>query len=171
MGALNVIHQVGPAIGYAVWIADVAKGFLAVLIAQWLGLSVVWVLIAGFVAVVGHNWPLFLGFRGGKGAATVMGVLLALMPIEFAISFVIIVMVVLITSNPVLGLIIGLVSLPLIVWQFSGSGILIVYVLALSAFLGVRYALAASKRVKDGTDIKNGLILNTEYHFWQAKKR
>ena len=64
MGAVNVMRQVGTMIGYAVFIADIAKGLLAVFIAQWLGLSLAWVLVVGFVAVAGHNWPVFLGFRG-----------------------------------------------------------------------------------------------------------
>ncbi|MFC2035781.1 glycerol-3-phosphate acyltransferase [Chloroflexota bacterium] len=171
MGALNVMHQVGPAVGYVVWLADMAKGLLAVIVAQWLGLSLIWVLIAGFAAVVGHNWPVFLGFRGGKGGATIMGVLLALIPLEFATSFVVTALVVFITSNPALGLSIGLVSLPLIIWQLNGSGILIVYTLVLSAFLCVRYTLVALKKAKGGADIKRGLIVNNEYHFWQVRKK
>ena len=171
MGALNVMHHVGTAAGYAVWLADMAKGLLAVLVAQWLGLSLEWVLVAGFAAVVGHNWPVFLGFKGGKGGATAMGVLLALVPGEFGISFAITAVVVIITSNPVLGMVVGLAFLPVLIWQLNGSGLLVVYTLALAAFLGIRYLVTALKRVKGGTDIKKGLIFNKEYHFWQVKKR
>ena len=67
MGALNVMHQVGTAVGYTVFIADIAKGLLSVFVARWLGLSLILVLIVGFAAVAGHNWPVFLGFRGAKG--------------------------------------------------------------------------------------------------------
>ncbi len=171
MGALNVIHEVGTAVGYAVWVADTSKGVVSVLVAHWLGLPLVWVLITGFAAVAGHNWPVFLGFRGGKGAATVMGVLLALAPLEFAISFAVTVIVVVITSNPVLGLGIGLAFLPVLIWQLDGSGMLIAYALALFTFLVIRYSLAALKKVKGGTDIKKGLIFNKEYNFWQTRKR
>jgi len=171
MGALNVMHEVGTAVGYAVFIADIAKGLLSVFVARWLGLSLILVLIVGFAAVAGHNWPIFLGFRGGKGGATIMGVLLALIPLEFAISFAITYIVVLITSNPVLGFGAGLAFLPLIIWLANGSGILIIYTLALSAFLAIRYSLAALKRAKGSADIKKGLIFNKEYHFWQARKR
>ena len=100
-----------------------------------------------------------------------MGVLLALVPLEFAISLCITAIVVFITSNAVLGMSIGLAFLPLLIWQLNGSGVLIVYTLALSAFLGIRYLLAALKRVKGGADIKKGLIFNKEYHFWQVKRR
>ena len=85
-GALNTMREVGTAAGFGVLFADIAKGALAVLIARWLGLSLIFVSIAGFAAVVGHNWPVFLHFRGGKGAATTLGVLLVLVPIELLIT-------------------------------------------------------------------------------------
>ena len=171
MGAANVMREVGTAIGYAVFAADIAKGLLAVFIAQWLGLSLDWVLVAGFVAVVGHNWPIFLGFKGGRGGATAIGVFLAIVPFEFALSFTITTVVVLITSNPGLGLGIGLTFLPLIIWQLNGSGMLITYALTLSIFLGIRSLLAERKIATDGISMKNRLLKNKEYHFWQVRKR
>ena len=66
VGALNVIREVGTAVGFAVLAADVAKGLLAVYIARWLGLPLIWIFVAGFAAVAGHNWPVFLRFRGGQ---------------------------------------------------------------------------------------------------------
>ena len=158
MGAMNVMRQVGTVIGYAVFIADITKGLLAVFTAQWLGLSLTWVLVAGFAAVAGHSWPVFLGFRGGRGGATSIGGFLALVPLEFAISFAITFIVVIITSNPGLGLGTGLVFLPLIIWQLNGSGILIAYAIALSVFLGIRCLSAAHKRAMSGADIKNRLF-------------
>jgi len=169
VGALNVMRQVGTAVGFAALIADIAKGLLAVFIARWLGLSLTWVLIVGFVAVAGHNWPIFLRFRGGKGGATIMGVLLALVPRELAISFAIIAIIVIITSNPTLGFGVGMACLPLIIWQFEGSSILIIYTLVLAAFLGVRY-FATFKRAADSAGSKRELIFSKEYHFWQARK-
>ena len=103
MGAVNTMREIGPVPGFAVLLADKAKGSLAILVAQWLDLSLPWVFVVGGVAVAGHNWPVWLKFKGGQGLATTLGVLLALAPIEFAISFAIIVVVVLITSNMRLG--------------------------------------------------------------------
>jgi len=138
VGAVNVMREVGTAAGFGVLLADMAKGAMAVLIAQWLGVSLIFVFIAGFAAVVGHNWPVFLKFKGGMGAATVMGVLLALVPVEFAISFAIMVLTVLVTSNMRLGLGIGLILLPVIIWGFGGAGSLIAYSVALPLFCGLR---------------------------------
>ena len=67
MGALNTMREVGMSAGIAVLIVDIAKGLVAVLIAGWLGLSPIWIFMAGFAAIAGHNWPIILGFRGGRG--------------------------------------------------------------------------------------------------------
>jgi len=167
LGALNTMREIGVAVGFAVLAADIAKGAAAVLIAQWLGLSLIWVFLVGFAAVVGHNWPVFLKFKGGKGAATIMGVLLALVPREFGISFAIIALIVVVTSNIRLAIGIGLALLPLIVWLFGESGMLIAYSLVLPLFCGVR-SLTEIKRAAGG---RKGFIFDREYHFWQAKKK
>ena len=169
MGALNAFRELGPAIGLAVLIADIAKGSIAILIAQWLDLPLVWILVAGFASIVGHNWPVFLKFRGGKGAATTLGVLLALLPIETAISLGIIAVVIIITSNVRLAVFVGLAFLPIIVWQLDGSGMLIAYSLALPICLGLR-ALTDFKKDATATEKRRSLIFDREYHFWQTKK-
>ena len=171
MGALNVMREVGTTAGYLVFIADIAKGALAVLVARWLGVSLVWVLVAGFAALVGHNWPVFLQFKGGKGGAAAMGVFLALVPLEFGISFGVTAVIVIITSNPALGQAIGIASLPLIIWQLNGSGMLVSFSLAVFAFIVFRYLLAGLRRSKEGVDITKGLIFSKDYHFWQGKKK
>ena len=169
MGALNVMRGVGTAAGYAVAVTDVAKGSLAVLFAQWLGLPQVWILVAGFMAIAGHNWPDFLQFKGGKGGATAMGVLLALVPLEFGIGFAVTVVTVIITSNPALGQAIGMACMPLVIWQLNGSGMLVGFSLAVFIFVAIRYSLAGLRRAREGVDIKKGLIFSREYHFWQVK--
>lgn len=170
MGALNTMREIGRTIGLAVLIADIAKGLVAVLIARWLGLSMPWIFIVGFAAVVGHNWPIFLGFKGGKGAATTIGVLLALVPHEFAISLAVMALVIIVTSNYRLAIAIGLALLPLTIWQLNGSGILIAYSIALSLFLSIR-SLTDFRGAVATTDKRKNLIFDREYHFWQAKKK
>ncbi len=170
MGALNTMREVGMSAGIAVLIFDLAKGSVAVLIARWLGLSPIWLFVAGFAAIAGHNWPVFLGFRGGRGAATTIGVLLVLVPLELAISLAITAIVVVITSNVRLGLTAGLALLPLIIWQINGSGLLIAYSMALALFLGVR-ALLDLRKTMLASDTKKGLIFDKKYHFWQSRKK
>ena len=139
------------------------------LIAQWLGLSLIFVFIAGFAAVVGHNWPVFLHFRGGKGAATTLGVLLVLVPIELLISFAIVVTVVLVTGNVTFSLTIGLPFLPLIIWLFGGADSLIFCSLALVLFLGVRY-LPSARRALASAKSKKDFIIDRRYKPWQRRK-
>jgi glycerol-3-phosphate acyltransferase PlsY len=79
LGAAVTYRRVGLAGGIIVGLMDLAKGATAVIIAQALGLPLVVVLLAGVAVVVGHNWSIFLHFKGGKGALTIYGVLASLM--------------------------------------------------------------------------------------------
>ena len=168
-GTLNTLREIGLLPGLAVLIADIAKGSITVLIAQWLNLSLMWIFVAGFTCVVGHVWPVFLKFKGGRGAATTLGVFLALIPREGAISLAIIVVVIIITSNFRLAITIGLAFLPLIVWQLNGSVMLIAYSLALPIFLIIRN-IASSKGSISNIGSRKNLIFDRDYHFWQARK-
>ena len=69
----------------AVLLLDGGKGALAIILPRWFGAPEIALFAAGLTAVVGHNWSLFLGLRGGKGAATVMGISFAMLPILTAI--------------------------------------------------------------------------------------
>ena len=169
MGALNVMREIGTVTGLAVLLADIGKGLLAVVIARWLGVSLIFVFIAGFAAVAGHGWPVFLRFKGGGGAATTLGVLLALAPVEFAISFAIMVIVVFVTSNFRLAIGVGLAVLPLVIWQFGGEGSLIIYSLALSLFLGLRNILTFKRELASMCD-KKDLIIDKKFTPWQTRK-
>lgn len=87
VGASNVFRVVGKKWGILALSADVLKGFLAIaLIARWgyqqqpLFPEFVYSLLVGLAAVAGHNWTLFLNFRGGKGVATSLGIGLGLFP-------------------------------------------------------------------------------------------
>lgn len=170
MGALNAIRELGWTVGSMVLFVDLGKGILAILIARWMDISLPWILAAGFAAVVGHNWPVFLKFRGGKGGATVMGVLLALVPLELLSGFVITAIIVIITSNPALGMGIGVLFVPLFIWWYNGSGLLIGYAVFLALFVTARFIISGLRKAPEGTDIKKGLIFSRDYHFWQVKK-
>jgi glycerol-3-phosphate acyltransferase PlsY len=74
MGAKNTFETVGKLAGVAVGVADVGKGALAVAIARHFSLSEEVALLSGACAVLGHDFPLFLGFRGGQGMAAMVGI-------------------------------------------------------------------------------------------------
>ena len=79
-GAANAWRLLGPRAGIAVFVADMGKGAAAVLAAQALVDGQAAPLAAGLAVIAGHNWPVYLGFRGGRGAAPLVGVLMALWP-------------------------------------------------------------------------------------------
>jgi glycerol-3-phosphate acyltransferase PlsY len=86
LGAAAVRRRVGLAGSLIVGLMDLTKGAMAVLLAQRLGLPLSAVLIVGLAVVVGHNWSVFLHFKGGKGALTTYGVLVSLMFWQFLIA-------------------------------------------------------------------------------------
>jgi glycerol-3-phosphate acyltransferase PlsY len=86
VGTFNVFRHAGLGAGIATLVADVGKGALAIVVAKLLSVPELVVFGAGVAAAIGHNWPVFLRFRGGRGLAVVIGALLALLPIEMLIA-------------------------------------------------------------------------------------
>ena len=84
IGATNVLRVAGPLAGMLTLLLDAAKGALAVfLAARFSNESATWMMIAGLCVLAGHCFPIWLGFRGGKGVATAAGVFLVLCPLAF----------------------------------------------------------------------------------------
>jgi glycerol-3-phosphate acyltransferase PlsY len=98
-GARNVWHVVGPGWGILVAVLDAAKGLASVLLARALGAGETAVLLVGPATIVGHAFPLFLRFRGGKGLSTAFGVLLAWTPWSTGLSLVVLVTIQLLLGN------------------------------------------------------------------------
>jgi glycerol-3-phosphate acyltransferase PlsY len=139
VGALNTYQQLGPIGGIGVLLADVSKGVLAVYLPQWIG-APDWAGYGSAVSVVaGHTWPLFLGFRGGKGAATALGVGLALAPIPVAIGLVPVIIFGLAIRNIVIGVVIGLVLVNTVAIITGESWALVVTFLVLTSLLAGNY--------------------------------
>lgn len=82
MGARNTFHTIGSRFGITVAIIDFIKGALAVLLAYILGLTLLWQFITGACVILGHDFPIFAGFKGGQGTATSLGTMLVLFPIQ-----------------------------------------------------------------------------------------
>ena len=115
-GATNVSRRAGRAAGVLTLLLDAAKGAAAVLIAQNVSGSD-WVKAAVAIAViVGHIFPVWLGFRGGKGVATGVGVFLVLAPIALLCAGVVFVSIVFFTRYVSLGSIMAAILIPLFVW-------------------------------------------------------
>ena len=136
MGAANAWRELGPKAGIAVGIMDVGKGAAVVLIATAMGITLPAVLLTGVAAVAGHNWPIFLKFRGGRGEATTIGILSALMPREMLIVFGIASVPFLISRNVTFTSVFLFVPLPLVAWLLGAPGALIGYSIALPCLVG-----------------------------------
>ena len=80
IGATNVARTVGRLPAVLTLLGDSGKGCAAVLLAQWMGDSLTATALAALAAVLGHMFPLYHGFRGGKGVATSLGVMIPLLP-------------------------------------------------------------------------------------------
>ena len=150
-GAANVYRHISHRAGIAVLVADVAKGAIPVLIAQaFASLSVV--LICGLAAVAGHNWPLFIRFRGGRGQATTIGVLLVLAPVAMGILIAASVVPFLSTRNTMLVGAILFSPLGLLAWLSGASPVLVAYSIALPClvasthFLTIRHLSDEARR-------------------------
>lgn len=81
IGVSNVLRTVGWFPAVVVLICDAGKGALPVFLAKLVFTNPGWWLLAGVIAVVGHNWPIFLKFKGGRGVATTIGFIVTLMPV------------------------------------------------------------------------------------------
>lgn len=84
----NVFKNVGLWQGIFTFIFDVAKGFLAVYLVRYFGFSELFQVFCGVLAIAGHNWSIFLGFKGGRGLAALIGALLVISPLVLVISLI-----------------------------------------------------------------------------------
>ncbi|HSK62441.1 MAG TPA: glycerol-3-phosphate 1-O-acyltransferase PlsY, partial [Pyrinomonadaceae bacterium] len=120
-GATNVSRRAGRAAGVFTLVLDALKGVIAVLVARtvfagvgpyadWLAAA------AGIAAIVGHIFPVWLGFRGGKGVATGVGVFIILAPVALLCAGVLFIAIVALTRYVSLGSIIAALAIPLFVW-------------------------------------------------------
>jgi len=121
VGALNAYNRTGAWAGLLVLVVDTAKGVLAVAAPRLLGVDP-WVLfITTPLVVVGHNWPVFLNFRGGKGAAAIFGISLVIVPWLTITTAGPSILVMLLLRNVVLGAAFGFILLNTLLWV-TGQG-------------------------------------------------
>jgi glycerol-3-phosphate acyltransferase PlsY len=111
-GATNTVRALGWRWGGVVLLGDLLKGVVAVLLARAFDASALTIALAGGVAVVAHCWPIWLGFRGGKGVATGAGAAFALTPWSMLLIPVLVIPV-LLTRYVSLGSIVAAVAAPL----------------------------------------------------------
>lgn len=156
LGAANVLRTSGVAAGVLVAALDVAKGVASVLLAQRLsGGGATAPAVAGIAAVVGHVYPVWLGFRGGKGVATACGAFAILTPFAVVPSLGIFVAGVWITRYISVGSVLASAALPPIAYAVGSSLAAVAAALAVSALIVFRHR-SNLRRVKMGTERRIG---------------
>ena len=155
-GATNVLRAHGKGLALAVAALDIAKGAAAVLLVRTVTADPRYAAAAGFAAVLGHVFPIFYGFRGGKGVATAVGAFLALAPLATLVCIAVFVAVVAATRYVSLGSVIAIVLLPPVAGGLFHAPTPVVAAAAATAVLVVLKHRENLKRLANRTERKLG---------------
>lgn len=153
IGATNVARSAGPALGALTMLLDLGKGYAAVELASRLTAGDLrWMAAAGFAAIVGHSFPIFLGFRGGKSVATGVGVFAYFTPLPLLAALAVWVMVVGIWRYISLGSILAAAAYPLLAMAFenppfavSAAGVAGASLIILRHYANIRRLIAGAE--------------------------
>jgi glycerol-3-phosphate acyltransferase PlsY len=169
VGAASVLRTSGFGQGFGVLLGDMAKGAAAILVAQALDVSLYWVMGAGFAAILGHSFPIYIGFRGGQGVATIIGLFLVLAPEAMGITLVLIIVILLFNrriyaDRVFFAVVCAAPALPLCIWLINGSIVLTFYSLAVIIFVvfrnrrRLRHPKTATTMARNGRAVNQGGI-------------
>jgi glycerol-3-phosphate acyltransferase PlsY len=153
IGATNVLRTTGRAAGVATLLLDIAKGYLAVwLEGRLTGGNPAWMSAAALAVMIGHSYPVFLRFRGGKAMASFVGAWLCLTPLPLAAVLVVFVVMAAWTRRVSLGSIVGAGTFPLAVWLIAHPPATVVVAAILSGALIVYRHRENIARLRAGTE-------------------
>ena len=154
-GATNVLRVMGLKIGLIVFVLDILKARIACIIGRiWLGLN--GAMLAGLVVVIGHNWPCFFQFKGGKGVASTLAVMLLTFPIPAIICYVVAIVLIATTKYVSLGSItLAALFAILVIATNWANWLVILWVLIIAGLLIWRHH-ANIGRLLHGTENKLG---------------
>ena len=158
-GSTNVLRTLGKKAGALTFIGDVLKGLIAVLIARFIAYGVnldntTCAYIAVVAVVLGHNYPVFLGFKGGKGVATSLGSMLGMNPLVALLCLGFFIIIVAITKYVSLGSMLGIGLSPVIMMiNHNTKGVLVTLFLTISVVITHKENI---KRLLNGTERKLG---------------
>lgn len=139
IGTTNVFRTVGPKTAVLVLIADAFKGILAVGIMSYFFHNPLLDVFTALGALLGHNYSLFLGFKGGKGVATALGLLIFMMPKVAVTSFGIWLVCVLLTRYVSLGSIMAAIFTPPLAWYLGYPSAYVIFSVVAAFFVVLRH--------------------------------
>ena len=155
-GATNVLRSGDKSAAALTLLGDILKGLLPVLAARWLGLEPQWIALVGLAAFLGHLYPLYYQFKGGKGVATAAGVLLGVNPLSVLIMIIVWLAVAWRTRYSSLAALVAAVTSPLFIYQITGVTAYTLMAVLIAGFLLWRHR-ANIQRLKDGSESKISL--------------
>lgn len=140
-GATNTLRVLGKKAGILVFLLDIGKGVLAVWIGRWAAADDTgWVpVLCGLAAVIGHNWPVYFGFRGGKGIATTIGALASLSFLPALIAGVLAILTIAVTRYVSLGSLVFAALLPFLIGFMGDSAEILTASIIFAVFAFVRH--------------------------------
>lgn len=154
-GASNVLRTMGVKNGLVTFLGDCGKAALACGIGWWM-IGQYGALLAGLMVILGHNWPLFFQFKGGKGVASSCGVMLVCFPVPALICFVITLLIIALTKYISLGSLCMLTLFAIIVSAMNwGNWLIVAWVVALAALCFLRHRTNIARLIH-GTENKLG---------------
>jgi glycerol-3-phosphate acyltransferase PlsY len=160
IGATNVMRAAGKTTGALTLAGDILKGLLPVVVAFVLGEPAMVVAAVGLAAFLGHLFPLFLKFKGGKGVATALGVYLALDPFAVVITVIVFVLVLLKWRFVSLGSLVGVAAMPLLLYLLNAPDYYIYLALVIGTLIFIKHK-DNIRRLFAGTENKIGRSKNS----------
>ncbi|MBI2873684.1 MAG: glycerol-3-phosphate 1-O-acyltransferase PlsY [Firmicutes bacterium] len=155
IGSTNVLRLFGPLAAVLVLAADVAKGSGGVWIGRTMAGGETAAAFGGLAAIIGHVFPLFLGFRGGRGVATALGTALVLAPVPSAVALLLFILIVALTRYVSLGSMTGTAAL-LVTSMVTGSSLPAVSLFSLATIFIFWRHVPNIKRLLAGTENRLG---------------
>jgi glycerol-3-phosphate acyltransferase PlsY len=139
IGTTNVFRTLGLKPALVVLVLDMGKGIVAVIFAQYFSGENSVLLLGGIAAMLGHNYPVFLHFKGGRGVATGLGVILFLMPKVTVLVFTVWSVIVFLTKYVSLASVVAAFFVPVLAWYFEYPSSFCFFSILAAAFVIIRH--------------------------------
>ncbi|MBW2038665.1 MAG: glycerol-3-phosphate 1-O-acyltransferase PlsY [Deltaproteobacteria bacterium] len=139
IGATNVLRTAGRVLGVLTLLGDCLKGLIPVVVALWLGRENPWVAAVALGALLGHLFPIYLRFRGGKGVATALGLYLPLVPLAIFLNLFVFAGGVIISKRVSVGSLSAAAAMPLLIWLLGYPGSYLILSLIVGGLIFYRH--------------------------------
>ncbi|RXY98713.1 glycerol-3-phosphate 1-O-acyltransferase PlsY [Fictibacillus sp. S7] len=155
-GATNTLRVIGVGPAIFVLLLDVLKGIVPVWVALSLHFPLTTAIIAGGMAIIGHNWPVYYGFKGGKGVATTIGVFVVASFFPSLIAGILVILIIALTRYVSLGSIVFMILTPVLMFVFRSVPVEAALIAMLIGLLSIWRHRTNISRLLNGNERKLG---------------